>query len=74
VIFSAGLGGPIQDEYGSFGETTDPIVLAERLDEGLDLLHERAGRGEEFLRPNGVGRRTTSKGSCNRTAPGSLSR
>jgi alkanesulfonate monooxygenase SsuD/methylene tetrahydromethanopterin reductase-like flavin-dependent oxidoreductase (luciferase family) len=38
VIFGAGLGGPIEDEYGSFGESTDPIVLAERLDEGLDLL------------------------------------
>jgi alkanesulfonate monooxygenase SsuD/methylene tetrahydromethanopterin reductase-like flavin-dependent oxidoreductase (luciferase family) len=38
VIFSAGLGGPIEDEYGSFGEPTDPIVLAERLDEGLGLL------------------------------------
>ena len=38
VIFSAGLGGPIEDEYGSFGDPTDPIVLAERLDEGLELL------------------------------------
>jgi alkanesulfonate monooxygenase SsuD/methylene tetrahydromethanopterin reductase-like flavin-dependent oxidoreductase (luciferase family) len=38
VIFSAGLGGPIEDEYGSFGDTTDPRVLAERLDEGLDVL------------------------------------
>ncbi|WP_405784418.1 LLM class flavin-dependent oxidoreductase [Streptomyces sp. NBC_00859] len=38
VIFGAGLGGPIEDEYGSFGETTDPRVLAERLDEGLELL------------------------------------
>lgn len=38
VIFSAGLGGPIADEFGSFGEPTDPVVLAERLDEGLDLL------------------------------------
>ena len=38
VIFGAGLGGPIEDEYGSFGDTTDPVVLAERLDEGLDLL------------------------------------
>ncbi|MFI6739089.1 LLM class flavin-dependent oxidoreductase [Nonomuraea sp. NPDC050451] len=38
VIFGAGLGGPIEDEYGSFGEPTDPLVLAERLDEGLDLL------------------------------------
>ncbi len=38
VIFAAGLGGPIEDEYGSFGDPTDPVVLAERLDEGLDLL------------------------------------
>jgi alkanesulfonate monooxygenase SsuD/methylene tetrahydromethanopterin reductase-like flavin-dependent oxidoreductase (luciferase family) len=38
VIFGAGLGGPIEDEYGSFGDTTDPTVLAERLDEGLDIL------------------------------------
>ena len=38
VIFGAGLGGPIDDEFGSFAETTDPVVLAERLDEGLDLL------------------------------------
>ncbi len=45
VIFAAGLGGPIEDEYGSFGEPTDPVVLAERLDEGLDLL-ERFWSGE----------------------------
>ncbi|MFI7635919.1 LLM class flavin-dependent oxidoreductase [Nonomuraea sp. NPDC049400] len=38
VIFGAGLGGPIEDEYGSFGEPTDPVELSERLDEGLDLL------------------------------------
>src|SRR5882757_1776011 len=38
VIFSAGLGGPIEDEFASFGDTTDPVVLAQRLDEGLDLL------------------------------------
>ncbi len=38
VIFGAGLGGPIADEYGSFGDVTDPKVLAERLDEGLGLL------------------------------------
>jgi alkanesulfonate monooxygenase SsuD/methylene tetrahydromethanopterin reductase-like flavin-dependent oxidoreductase (luciferase family) len=38
VVFGAGLGGPIDDEYGSFGEPTDPKLLAERLDEGLDLL------------------------------------
>ena len=38
VIFGAGLGGPIADEFGSFGDVTDPKVLAEKLDEGLDLL------------------------------------
>jgi alkanesulfonate monooxygenase SsuD/methylene tetrahydromethanopterin reductase-like flavin-dependent oxidoreductase (luciferase family) len=38
VIFGAGLGGPIEDEFGSFGEPTDPVILAERLDEGLELL------------------------------------
>ncbi|HEY8301222.1 MAG TPA: LLM class flavin-dependent oxidoreductase [Jatrophihabitans sp.] len=38
VIFGAGLGGPIEDEFASFGDTADPVVLAERLDEGLDLL------------------------------------
>jgi alkanesulfonate monooxygenase SsuD/methylene tetrahydromethanopterin reductase-like flavin-dependent oxidoreductase (luciferase family) len=45
VILGAGLGGPIEDEYGSFGETTDPVLLAERLDEGLDLL-QRFWSGE----------------------------
>jgi len=45
VTFGAGLGGPIEDEYGSFGEPTDPKVLAERLDEGLDLL-QRFWSGE----------------------------
>ena len=45
VIFGAGLGGPIEDEFGSFGEPTDPAVLAERLDEGLDLL-QRYWSGE----------------------------
>jgi alkanesulfonate monooxygenase SsuD/methylene tetrahydromethanopterin reductase-like flavin-dependent oxidoreductase (luciferase family) len=39
VIFGAGLGGPIDDEFGSCGEPTDPAVLAGRLDEGLDLLN-----------------------------------
>ncbi|GAA1025543.1 MULTISPECIES: LLM class flavin-dependent oxidoreductase [Amycolatopsis] len=38
VIFGAGLGGPIEDEFGSFGEPTDPVVLAEHLDESLGLL------------------------------------
>ncbi len=38
VVFGAGLGGPIEDEFADFGDTADPVVLAERLDEGLDLL------------------------------------
>jgi alkanesulfonate monooxygenase SsuD/methylene tetrahydromethanopterin reductase-like flavin-dependent oxidoreductase (luciferase family) len=38
VIFCAGLGRPVEDEFGSFGDTTDPLVLAERLDEGLEPL------------------------------------
>jgi alkanesulfonate monooxygenase SsuD/methylene tetrahydromethanopterin reductase-like flavin-dependent oxidoreductase (luciferase family) len=38
VIFGAGLGGPIEDEFGSFGDCTDRRVLAARLDEGLELL------------------------------------
>ncbi|MGW0860984.1 LLM class flavin-dependent oxidoreductase [Streptomyces sp. NPDC002611] len=45
VTFAAGLGGPIEDEYASFGDVTDPKVLAERLDEGLDLL-QRYWSGE----------------------------
>jgi alkanesulfonate monooxygenase SsuD/methylene tetrahydromethanopterin reductase-like flavin-dependent oxidoreductase (luciferase family) len=45
VIFGAGLGGPIEDEYASFGESTDPRLLAERLDEGLCLL-DRYWSGE----------------------------
>ncbi|MFI1797997.1 LLM class flavin-dependent oxidoreductase [Streptomyces sp. NPDC020379] len=45
VVFGAGLGGPVEDEYGSFGEPTDEAVLAERLDEGLGLL-ERYWSGE----------------------------
>jgi hypothetical protein len=45
VIFAAGLGAPLADEFGSFGDTTDPLVLAERLDEGLGLL-ERYWSGE----------------------------
>jgi alkanesulfonate monooxygenase SsuD/methylene tetrahydromethanopterin reductase-like flavin-dependent oxidoreductase (luciferase family) len=37
VIFGAGLGGPIADEFGSFGDTTDPVVLAERVEQGPPL-------------------------------------
>ncbi|MFW6691318.1 LLM class flavin-dependent oxidoreductase [Streptomyces sp. MAR4 CNX-425] len=38
VTFGAGLGGPVEDEYRSFGDHAEPRVLGERLDEGLDLL------------------------------------
>jgi alkanesulfonate monooxygenase SsuD/methylene tetrahydromethanopterin reductase-like flavin-dependent oxidoreductase (luciferase family) len=38
VTLGVGLGGPVDDEYGRFGDTTDPVVLAQRLDEGLALL------------------------------------
>ena len=38
VVFGAGLGGPIEDEFATFGEPTDPVVLAERLDESLELM------------------------------------
>lgn len=38
VTLGAGLGGPADDEYGSFGDTVDRTVHAERLDEALELL------------------------------------
>lgn len=45
VIVGAGLGGPIEDEFASFGDTRDARVLAQRLDEGLELL-DRYWSGE----------------------------
>ena len=38
LVLGAGLGAPVDDEYASFGDTTDTKVLAERLDEGLHAL------------------------------------
>ena len=38
ATLGVGLGGPIDDEYGRFGDTTDPVELAQRLDEALPLL------------------------------------
>jgi alkanesulfonate monooxygenase SsuD/methylene tetrahydromethanopterin reductase-like flavin-dependent oxidoreductase (luciferase family) len=38
MVLGVGLGTPVEDEYGSFGDTTDTKVLAERLDESLDAL------------------------------------
>jgi hypothetical protein len=37
MILGAGLGARVEDEYGTFGDTTDTKVLAERLD-ALDLI------------------------------------
>jgi alkanesulfonate monooxygenase SsuD/methylene tetrahydromethanopterin reductase-like flavin-dependent oxidoreductase (luciferase family) len=38
MILGAGLGAPLDDEYATFGDTTELRVLAERLDEGLHAL------------------------------------
>lgn len=38
MIFGAGLGAILDDEFGSFGEPTENTVLASLLDEGLDAL------------------------------------
>jgi len=38
MILGVGLGSPLRDEFGSFGETTNSKVLAARLDEGLAAL------------------------------------
>lgn len=40
MILGVGLGAPFEDEYGTFGETTDPVRLAAKLDEGLFALNE----------------------------------
>jgi Luciferase-like monooxygenase len=39
MVLWAGLGAPIGDEFGSFGEPTDPRLLTARLDEGLEALN-----------------------------------
>jgi alkanesulfonate monooxygenase SsuD/methylene tetrahydromethanopterin reductase-like flavin-dependent oxidoreductase (luciferase family) len=38
LVLGVGLGEPPADEYGSFGEPTDPAVRAAMLDEGLEVL------------------------------------
>jgi len=40
MILGVGLGAPLEDEYGSFGEPTDPVRVAAKLDEGLSALNE----------------------------------
>src|SRR6202050_1595264 len=39
MILGVGLGAPVRDEVGSFGETTDPEELGARLDAGLTSLN-----------------------------------
>ena len=39
MILGVGLGAPVADEYGTFGETTDMRQLAAHLDEGLEALN-----------------------------------
>jgi len=39
MVLGVGLGAPIPDEFGSFGESIDPKDLAARLDEGLTALN-----------------------------------
>ena len=45
MILGAGLGDPVDDEYGAFGEPTSRRVLAAKLDEGLEVL-DRLWSGE----------------------------
>ena len=39
MILGVGLGAPVADEFGSFGDTTNPKELAAPLDEGLTALN-----------------------------------
>jgi alkanesulfonate monooxygenase SsuD/methylene tetrahydromethanopterin reductase-like flavin-dependent oxidoreductase (luciferase family) len=58
LILGVGLGAPIDDEFGSFGEPTDLKILGRRLDESLDalslLLSGKPGsyRGEHIIVDN----------------------
>jgi alkanesulfonate monooxygenase SsuD/methylene tetrahydromethanopterin reductase-like flavin-dependent oxidoreductase (luciferase family) len=38
LVFGAGLGFTLAAEFGTWGDSVEPPVIAERLDEGLDLL------------------------------------
>jgi alkanesulfonate monooxygenase SsuD/methylene tetrahydromethanopterin reductase-like flavin-dependent oxidoreductase (luciferase family) len=39
MVLGVGLGAPLEDEFGSFGENADPRDVASRLDEGLAALN-----------------------------------
>jgi alkanesulfonate monooxygenase SsuD/methylene tetrahydromethanopterin reductase-like flavin-dependent oxidoreductase (luciferase family) len=54
MVLGAGLGAPVDDEYASFGDTTDTRVLAERLDEGLQALDLLWSGGRVTYRGNQV--------------------
>jgi alkanesulfonate monooxygenase SsuD/methylene tetrahydromethanopterin reductase-like flavin-dependent oxidoreductase (luciferase family) len=47
LIFGAGLGAPVEPEFGRFGEPTDDRERADRLDEGLEIL-DGLWSGETF--------------------------
>lgn len=38
MVLGIGLGAPIEDEFGRFGEPTAPRLIAERLDESVDAI------------------------------------
>ncbi len=38
TVLGVGLGSPAQGDFGIFGEETDPVIRAELLDEGLDVV------------------------------------
>jgi len=39
LVLGVGLGAPLEDEFGTFGENADPRDVAARLDEGLEALN-----------------------------------
>ncbi len=38
TVLGVGLGSPAHGDFGIFGDATDPVIRAELLDEGLDIL------------------------------------
>ena len=68
VIFGAGLGGPIEDEYGSFGEPTDPRLLARATGRGPGPSRPvlvRRGRHTRRSPLPGRGRHPAARRRCN---------
>jgi hypothetical protein len=48
AVLGVGLGIPAEDEFGTFGDPTDDVERAERLDEGLAIV-DAAWKGEPFV-------------------------